>query len=211
MFNRVSISLFWLTLFGCSCAVSKVKLDPQNAIEANDLTSIMSGSACGEQISVGYLVCRIPEGTDAKAEYFQIHAPPNIDCDDEHACVYFRVYFPNGRPTYEGVVKKGEAFEKIPMDAIINKPVFDLADRGFFGISVTIYSKGPSGMDIKTYSNGYLFLHVVKREYISLLENSENENFRWVWGTQTNQIIKLTTGGRVYVSPSENIHKSWLP
>jgi hypothetical protein len=55
---------------------------------------------------------------------------------------------------------------------------------------------------MKTYSDGYIFLHVVEKEYIALNDSGgEDENFVWTWTTKTNQTVKVTTGFRVYVSP----------
>jgi hypothetical protein len=83
---------------------------------------------------------------------------------------------------------------------LVNKPLFNISDRGFFGISITLNFKDKDGIPHKTFSNGYIFMHVVKKEYLSLLENEEDENFVWSWKTTTNQIIKMTTGARVFVS-----------
>jgi hypothetical protein len=141
----------------------------------------------------------MPEGANAKTAFLQVHAPPNVECSST-SCVYFRIYLPDGRPTYEGSVKKGESFANVVLSELTNKPIFDIGDRGFYAVSVTIHSVGTNGVDIKTHLFGYLFIHVVKRDYISLLENEEDENFRWTWKSPTNQTIKLTTGGRVFVS-----------
>lgn len=204
---------FLLTLIlmfvGCSCTSAKLKLDPQNAIEGNDLTALISG--CGQQINSGYLVCRMIEGSTSN-EYIYIHAPPNVDCDGD-ACTYFRIYFPDGKPTYEGVVKKGESFAKVAWSEIINKPKFDISDRGFYALSITLNFKDSFGNSRKTYADGYLFMHVVKKEYTSLLENERNEYFVWEWIAPTNQTVKMTTGFRVYVSSpqEESTTVSWQP
>jgi hypothetical protein len=194
---RLIFCLILFELFGCSCTTTP-RLDPQSSVSANDLTALVSG--CGQQVTVGYLVCRMSEGSAAD-ENIYIHAPPNLKCDDDKACVFFKIFFPDGRPTYEGVVKRGESYASVSWSEITNKKTFDPGDRGFYGVSITINYKGPDGMPLKTYADGYVFFHVVKKEYISLTENEEDESYVWKWKAPTNQTIKMTTGSRVYVSP----------
>jgi hypothetical protein len=165
-------------------------------------------SGCGQQVSVGYLVCRMAEGSAADKFLF-IHAPPELNCDDE-SCVYFRIYFPDGRPTYEGKINKGESHAMVKWSDIVNKADFHLEDRGFWGVSIALHYKSPEGEPQKTYADGYIFMHVIRKTYISLIENEEDENFVWRWKTPTNQTVKMTTGARVFVSLPREIDQSIL-
>jgi hypothetical protein len=199
MLRLYNVYLMLFILASCSCATSKVA-DPQSAVGSNDLTALISG--CGQQqVGVGYIVCRMREGQTTQLEQIRVHAPPNLTCDED-ACVFFRIYFPDGRPTYEGVVKKGESFAQVPFSEIVDKKTFDISDRGFYGVSVTLHYKDSNGVACRTYADGYIFMHVVKKEYVSLIENQEDENFVWTWKTKANQTIKMTTGFRVFVSNS---------
>lgn len=191
-----------LLLACCSCSQAIKKLDPQSAVEAGDLTTLLSG--CGaNQIGIGYVVCRMPEGSSTN-DSIEVHAPPNVGCDDEKACVYFRIYFPDGRPTYIGSIPKGESYASVSWSELLDKKTFDPGDRGFYGVSVTVNYKGPDSMPMKAYSDGYIFLHVVKKEYISLNDSGgEDENFVWSWKSKTNQTVKMTTGARVFVSQKQ--------
>ncbi len=202
---------FLLLLTSCSCANTPKVLDPQNAVEGNDLTTLISG--CGvNQIGIGYIACRLPEGSNTKETFLFVHAPTQVNCD-ENSCVKFKVFIPreSGRSTYAGEIKKGESFTKVSWFDITDKETLDISDRGFYGVSVTITYRGPGGEKLKTYTSGYVFMHVVRKDYVSLIENPEDENYVWEWKTPTNQTAKMTTGGRVFVSPYIGIQKSWLP
>ena len=199
MYAHRFLAFFTMALVGCSCTTLPKIQDTQSAVAANDLTALISG--CGQnQVGVGYLVCREIEGGETHQEFLYIHAPPNLSCDDSGACVYFKIFYPDGRPTYEGNIKKGEAFAKIPLSALVDKSTFDLSDRDFYGISITLKYKSSDGIERKTYADGYLFLHVVRKNYVSLLEAENDEAFVWQWQTKENQTIKMTTGFRVFVS-----------
>ena len=89
------------------------------------------------------------------------------------------------------------------VENLLDKKVFDPGDRGFYGVSVTVNDKGPDGVSMKAYSDGYIFLHVIRKEYVSLNDSGgEDQNFVWTWKTKTNQIVKMTTGFRVYIFPA---------
>jgi hypothetical protein len=195
-----SIAALFFILASCSCSQAIKKLDQQSAVGGGDVTTLLSG--CGaNQIGIGYIVCRMPEGS-ATNDSIEVHVPPNVTCDDDKACVYFKIYLPGGRPTYEGSILKGNSYASVPWSEIVDKKTFDPGDRGFYGVSVTVNYRGPDGIHMKTYSNGYIFLHVVKKEYIALNDSGgEDEYFVWTWQTKTNQTVKVTTGLRVYVSP----------
>ncbi len=197
-------------VMGCSCTQAPKKLDPENAVSAHDFTALISG--CGvNQIGIGYIACRMPEGAATADAFLYIHAPPKLNCEGE-ACVYYKVFIPRegGRNTLEGSIPKGESFAKIPWSDLTDKPQFDLADRGFYGVSVTVHYE-VNGENLKTYSNGYVFMHVTKKGYLSLQESEDNESYVWQWTSPTGQKVKMTTGGRVYVSPLESTQVSWLP
>jgi hypothetical protein len=191
------ISILFI-FFSCSCTRS-LKIDPQSAIDSNDLTAILSG--CGQQLAnSGYLICRQPQGQNTRETFLVVHTPPNLDCDGD-ACTYVKVFFPNGSPTLEKSIPKGSDPIRIPWNEIVNKDKFDLTDRGFYAVSVTTHFKGPNGEDMRTYASGMVFMHVVRKEYTSLYENENDEYFKWAWKTEKNQMLKVTTGYRVYVEP----------
>ena len=194
------LSIFFLAFALSSCSAAVRKIDHQTAVGAWDLTSLLSG--CGQnQIGIGYLICRLPEQTRIADVSIEIHAPPNLECDDKNSCVHFKIFYPDGRPTYAGAIPKGESYLSIPWSQLLDKEVLDLKDRGFYGVSVVIHYKGPQGITLKSYSNGYIFLHAVRREYVLLSDSGgEDENFVWKWKTKTNQLVKMTTGARVFVS-----------
>jgi hypothetical protein len=196
---RLFSVLLLFPLLGCSCSSPPKLIDPQNAIDYGDLTAIMSG--CGQQLaSSGYLICRENEGKTSKNEYLVVHTPPGLDCESD-TCTYVRVFFPDGRPTLEKSIPKGQALIQIPWSELINKDVFDLTDRGFFSVSVTTHYKGPDNTKLKAFASGMVFMHVVRKAYTSLIENEDDENFTWIWKTENNQTLKVTTGWRVYVEP----------
>jgi len=203
---QVTLFASLVLLASWSCSRLPKVLDSQSAILGNDLTALMS---CNQaQVSVGWLVCREIEGTSAESEYLFVHAPPQVQCENEKACVYFKIFFPDGRPTYEGNVKKGESYAKVPLSQIIDSNTFDQTTRGVYAVSVSMNYLTSDGVERKTFADGYLIVHLVKKNYTSLLENPEAEEFAWTWSVKNRfnrltQIIKMTTGFRVYVSTQE--------
>ena len=175
-----SIAVLLFLLASCSCSQAIKKLDHQSAIGGNDVTTLLSG--CGaNQIGIGYLVCRMHEG-DATNLSIEIHAPPNVACDNEKACVYFKIFMPDGRPTYEGSIPKGGSYATVSWSDLLDKKTFGPGDRGFYGVSVTIHYIGPNSVPMKAYTDGYIFLHVVKKEYVPLSDSGgEDDNFVWIW------------------------------
>ena len=198
MYQQGVIVLLFV-LASCSCSQAIKKLDSQSAVGGGDVTALLSG--CGaNQIGIGYIVCRMPEGR-ATNDSIKVHAPPEVNCDDENACVFFKIFFPDGRPTYVGSIPKGKSYASVSWSEMLDKKAFDPGDRGFYGVSVTIHYKGPDGVPMKSYSDGYIFLHVIKKEYVSLSDSGgEDENFVWSWKSDTSQTVKMTTGARVFVS-----------
>src|SRR5690242_2220813 len=107
----LSVAALIVILASCSCSQAIKKLDPQSAVGAGDLTTLLSG--CGaNQIGIGYVVCRMPEGSSTQ-DSIDVHAPPNVNCDDEKACVYFKIFFPDGRPTYVGSIPKDKSYASV--------------------------------------------------------------------------------------------------
>ena len=208
--------MHWITVLGigltcCACTNTPKVLDSQNAVAANDLTTLISG--CGvNPIGIGYIACRLPEGTKTKESFLFIHAPPQIQCD-ESACVHFKIFIPQeeGRNTFEGEIHSGESFTKVSWFDLTDKETLDLSDRGLYAISVALKYKAPSGETLKTYSDGYIFMHVPRKDNTSLIEASEDENYVWTWKAPTGQTVKMTTGARVYVSPFQKTRVPWLP
>jgi len=189
---------FIFVIFGCSCSHTRI-LDSQSAIQANDLTAILSG--CGQQLAgSGFLVCREAEGTTTQNEFLIVHTPPDLECKSE-ACTFVKIFFTDGRPTLEKSIPKGQALVKIPWTEIVKKPLFDLSDRGTYSVSIRTHYLGPDGIERITFAEGRILMLVVRKEYTSLIENEQDEAFYWIWKTQHNQTIKATTGYRVYVQP----------
>ncbi len=196
---RVFLLSILLGCLGCSCT-TPAALDSQSAVEGNDLTAILSG--CGQQLAgSGYLVCRQPEGKATSQEMIVVHTPPNLNCE-ETACTFVKVFFPDGRPALEIAIPKGKSFSEISWKDLLGKDLFDITDRGFYAVSVTTHFLH-EGQILKTYAEGMIFMHVVKRAYMSLIESKDDENFRWIWQTPRNQSIKLTSGYRVYIGANE--------
>ncbi len=195
-----------LFFIGCSCTHTSKQLDKQSAVENNDLTALMSG--CGQQlVNSGYLICRENEGQVSKDEHLIIHTPPDLKCESDH-CTYVKVFFPDGKPTLEKSIPSVTPLLRISWSEIVNKPVFDITDRGFYAVSITMKYLGPDGVERQTYAQGMVFMHVVRKEYTSLIENQDDPNFNWTWKTDQNQTIKMTTGYRVFVDLSPEFQSS---
>ena len=174
-------------------------MDPQSAVDGNDLTALISG--CGAQLAhSGYLVCRQVESQPTREAFLVFHTPPQLNCQEEF-CTYIKVFLPDGRPTLEKAIPKGESSIQVYWNELTDQETFSLSDRGFYGVSVTTYYLGPEGKRLKTFSSGLIFMHVTRKQYTSLFENEFDENFVWIWKTQYYQTLKVTTGYRAYVSP----------
>lgn len=196
---KVFSILSLLISIGCSCSHSYKLLDSESAVSSNDLTAIMSG--CGQQLAgSGYLVCREMEGIQTRFEFLEVHTPPDLNCKEEN-CTFVKLFFPDGRPAIEKSIQKGASSIRISWREITNKEAFEISDRGFYAVSIIAYYSGPDALERKTYADGMIFMHVVRKEYISLIDNEEDENFYWIWKTEQNQTIKVTSGYRVYVEP----------
>lgn len=173
-----------------------VRLDTaMAAIEAGDKTAPIEG--CGQQLQDGVLVCRKTEG-DASQDQIVFVGPP-AECAGKDPCVTFKIFYPDGSPSYAGSIPRGMTRIPVPWEQLLKRSTFEKNDRGFWGYSYAIRYLGPDGKERMTYSDGFIFLVVTSQGYTSLHELPDDPNYAWSWVEDGAQ-VKLTTGARVYVA-----------
>ena len=189
--------LFFITAFvvltAAQCRVGLVPDPAMAAVEAGDKTALIEG--CGNQLVSGYTYCRITEG-DATGQSLTFVAPPTI-CERD-ACVFFKVFFPTGEPSYEDSVTRGETRKEIPWSMLLKRETFEKSDRGFWPFVYTIYWLDKEGNEQITISEGEIRLRVLDAGYQALHESKKNPNFVWKW-KHDGVDVGMTTGARTHV------------
>lgn len=187
------VFLFFLLISSCT----SIKLDPSVPSSlANDLTALVDGSelqGCGTQLQSGLLFCRVSEG-QAVTEKIYFVAPP-VKCKRDDACVFIKVYFPNGEPALEVAIPKGQTEIGIPWQDIIKAESFKKDQRGFWGFKRKMYFT-IDGVDHENIDEGLIYLRVIS--YESLHESKDNPYFVWTFESR-GSVVKMTTSGRTYV------------
>jgi hypothetical protein len=165
------------------------------AIAAQDETALIEG--CGQQLVSGITYCRMMEGDSANSELAFV-GPPTVNCKNQQTCIYFKVYFPNGEPSYGDFIPKGLSRKVVPWKALLNKSQFDLGDRGFWTFNYELHWIDNAGNEQVSVSQGEIILRVYKKDYVPLTEISSDSNFAWNW-LEGSIPVKVTTGMRTYV------------
>lgn len=191
----VLVVLISLVFFAGSCSQKGVKPDEfMSAAQAGDYTALIEG--CGNQLTAGYTYCRKTEGQSAAENIFFV--APKTNCLGEGPCVTFKVFFPNGSPSYGGSVPRGTTRVAIPWSVLVKKDRFEIEDRGFWQYIYDIRWLDLAGREQLTRSFGEIRMRVVPSGYVSLSEIPEDKSFVWSW-SDNGTIVRMTTGARTYV------------
>jgi hypothetical protein len=187
-----------ILLQGVSCTsprrVTEAAQDPYPAIQGGDVTALIEG--CGEQLSLGFLVCRKKEGETA-GDTLTFVAPP-VKCKGSGPCVTFKIFFVDGTPTYGGVIAQGKTRQDVSWKSILKRDTFQMGDRGFWGYSYTIRYVLEDGIERVTYSQGEIYLRVLKKGYHPLNSIQEDPHFVWKWKERGRE-LKSTNGMRTWI------------
>ena len=196
----ILLAFFLLAFIGASrCSLVTVTPDVVlAAVEAGDYTVLIEG--CGNQLVPGYTYCRVREG-DATDQKISLVGPPSV-CNKPDACVFYKVYFPDGSPSIGGSISKGETKADILWTDLTKKAQFEVEDRGFWPITMEIYWLDPDGNEMQSMAIGEIRLRVFRREYMPLNNISSDPNFVWVWN-QDGITAKMTTGMRAFVATKQ--------
>ena len=164
-----------------------------SAIEGKDATGPIK--ACGHQPIVGYTYCRKKEGqvADDKIWFYG----PISNCEREH-CVYYKIYFPDGTPSYEGKIPKDQTKEFVLWSSLIKSDAFTVGYRGLWRYVYTIYWVDNDGNERKSLSDGDIRLIVYSADYEPLHNSPENPNYAFTW-SEDGFNFKMTTGLRMYI------------
>lgn len=185
-----------LAVLGCSNM--RVRQDPLSTAQyAGDKTALIEG--CGHQPVAGYTYCRVFEG-GATNQSLVFLAPP-VKCLSP-TCVYIKVLRPTGEPTLALSFRKGETRMSVPWSDLISRPTFEVEDRGFWPFVYQIKYLDQDGFERTLVTEGEIRLRVLKKDYQPLHETAHDPSFTWEF-IEGGSKIKMTTGGRTYVSPSE--------
>lgn len=192
------IEWLWLglaCLVGCAHGVPVV--DPQDAVSSNDSTALIGSPGCGG-LTTGAMVCRKAEGDDATKDYLEFYGP-KTECDSD-ACVFVKVLSNKGQVIYGNSIAKGQTSKRVAFSVLLGKDKFEVGQHGLYGVIYTILYQDRKGEERRTFTEGYIFLRVLRKGYVSLHNSRDDEHFVWSWREQ-DRIIKMTTGGRVFVGP----------
>ena len=111
-----------------------------------------------------------------------------------------KLFFPNGDAAIGKSIPKNKTRKSVTWKEIFKKDSFQLSDRGYWPYSYKIYWKDRDGNERVTKSEGEIRLRVVSSKYVPLHESPENENFTWLHTTRNGEVVRMTTGGRTFVS-----------
>jgi hypothetical protein len=151
--------------------------------------------ACGNQPIVGYTYCRKKEGSAAGDRLW--FYGPKTNCERQ-ACVYFKIYFPDGTPSYEGSIPKNETKAFVLWSDLIKSDTFVIGDRGFWPYVYTVYWNDDNGNERSSRSDGDIRLRVYHKDYEPLHNSTDNPNFTFEW-TDDGHVFKVTTGLRMFI------------
>ncbi len=189
-----------LSLFACTFpfqrAESRPPLDRQSAVDAGDVTALIEG--CGVPLTTGFLVCRKTEGEIA-GDSLSFVGPP-VTCSGREACITFKIFFLDGTPSLGGAIPRGKTRVEVPWKSILKRDTFESRDRGLWGFSYTIRYTLSDGIERTTYSQGEIYLRVIKKGYTPLNTVEQDRDFTWEWKEGAKE-IKATSGMRTYVGP----------
>jgi len=178
------------------CSLVQVTPDTiMSAVEAEDYTVLIEG--CGNQLVPGYTYCRVREG-DSTGHNIALVGPPTV-CKKPDACIFYKIYFPDGSPSIGGGIPKGQTKVEIPWTDLTKKTQFEVGDRGFWPITMEVYWIDPDGNEMQSFAIGEIRLRVFRQEYLPLNNVASDPNFVWVWN-QDGLTVKMTTGIRAYVA-----------
>jgi hypothetical protein len=181
----------------CNTAQTQPDTSPLVAIEGGDLTALVQG--CGNQLVSGYTYCRKMEGDNTNENITFV--VPTTKCNQD-SCAELKIFFPDGSPTYGYVFKKGETAHRVLWSSLTKKTTFDVDDRGFWPFTYRIKWIDNKGQVRETVTEGEIRLRVLRQGYISLHDVADDMNFVWKFKYDGVE-VKMTTGGRTYVSEKE--------
>jgi hypothetical protein len=211
--------------FAAACGtdpVLKPETSTPTAIEALDPTALLKVEGCGYQplVTEGYAYCRVVEGPVGSMALTFIAPPQSAKCKTA-PCVDFTLFYPDGSPAYQDSIPFGQTSKTVPWTTLVKKDTFSAADRGFWPYTYTIRWIGADGRSYKTVSEGELRLRVIRSQvcdpqgsqckaYVPLRESVDSPDFAWTW-QEGSQVIRMSTGARVYVSPATSVIPSPSP
>ncbi len=192
------ILIIFIMLFSAlaACAKTPVKDKELSAIEGGDHTGLIEG--CGNQLVAGMMRCKKTEGMSVKGDYLSFLGPIT-NCKREF-CVEFKVYNNRGELVFGDAIPKKKNRKDVEWTKILNRDTFEINDRGMWFYKYTIYWVDGNGNENISVSDGEIYLRIIRDEYIPLDNVVNDRNFVWSFWTKNNELVKMTTGMRTYVS-----------
>lgn len=198
--NKVNNMKFILLIIFFSCAFGMGSKPPvldkqMSAIAGGDFTAIIEG--CGNQLIPGFTYCRITEGSSTDQNLYFVG--PILDCNRPN-CIDFKIFGTRGEVAFGGSIPKGHQRVAVPWTKLVNRKTFELADRGLWLFTYTLYWQNENDLEEVAISEGEIRLRVVAANYIPLNNVGADANFVWKWITRNGEVVRMTTGMRTYVS-----------
>ena len=183
-----------------SCASKEVQPEPPldywQASEELDYTALVQ--ACDEEITTGFAYCRRPDGASTKDDMITFLAPA-VSCK-EPPCVYVKIFNSAGKPIHSLAFPQGVTRMEASWMTLTKKDRFSVGDRGFWPFFYEIRFSSLDGIERSLKTDGEIRLRVITDSYYPLHNDPEDRFYKWKW-QEERQTIKMTTGGRTYVSP----------
>lgn len=189
--KKIPLLLAAVLLFTNCSGISVIDGSPLYAMEANDMTVIISG--CGNQPVAGYTYCRVHEGQDTTALSVSLIAPP-IVCKTK-PCVTFKVFNPEGVVVYGNSVPDGQTQLDISWAVLTGTAAFAKGYAGFWQVILEFNWVDTGGNEHQAAALGEIRLRVLDANYVSLSNVHEDKSFAWQWSSGAYHMA-FTTKGR---------------
>ncbi len=195
MWRKFLIIMPLISTLALACGSKPVADTEMTALDAQVDTALIEG--CGQQLIPGYLYCLKREGESTEDLLWFVG--PLAKCKRAF-CVEFKVFPQDGGVPVGGSIPKGSQRVSLPWSSLVKRANFELADRGFWPFTYTVYWDDDAGNENISKSQGEIRLRVFPKAYIPLNEVTQDKNFAWSWIAKGGETVKMTTGMRTYVS-----------
>ncbi len=194
--NNLVIIIAMLFCSFAACAKTPKRDTGMSAIEGNDHTGLIEG--CGSQLVAGMLRCKKTEGMSVAGDYLSFLGPIT-NCKRDF-CVEFKVYNNRGELIFGDAIPRKSNRKDVAWEKILDRKTFEINDRGFWFYKYQIYWVDSNGNENVSVSDGEIYLRIIKKDYIPLDYVVNDKNFTWSFVSRNNEVIKMTTGMRTYIS-----------
>lgn len=187
-----------------------------SALEAGDFTALIKVEGCGYQPvwASGFSYCRVMEGS-SEGVTISFAAPNESKQCSGDSCVEIKFFNPStGQPSFSKFFEKGKTVLSVKWKDLTGQDEFRPDDTGYWPFIYSIKWIGKDGFEHSAVNEGELRMRVYRmqlcegspskcRSYLPLSDQESDSNFVWS-KVIDGQLVKSTTGGRIYVGPPES-------